>query len=124
MVRARATIAIVDDDAPLRLALDNLIRSGGFSAGLFADAESFLADPDHSRFHLLLTDIQMPGMSGPELVRTLRRDGKTIPVIIMTAVALDQLPPRVRATPAFLFVEKPFDGDMLLSAIEQALARR
>lgn len=114
-------IAIVDDDAPLRLALDNLIRSGGYRTILFPDAETFLGRQHEGAPDLLITDFQMPGMSGLDLIQTLRRHGSRIPIIMMTALAFDQLSLRAEAAGAFICLEKPFDEAILFSAIERAL---
>lgn len=117
----KALIAIVDDDAPLRAALDNLIRSDGYSTVQYADAESFLDRPACQVIDLLISDYQMPGLNGLELLKMLRNRGATFPVILMTALGFDQLAPSVKAEGAFICLQKPFDEATLFAAINGAL---
>lgn len=118
----RALIAIVDDDAPLRAALDNLIRSEGYSTVLFADAESFLNRPSCQVIDLLISDYQMPGLDGLEMLKALRKRGAIFPVILMTALGFDEIAPTATKAGAFICMKKPFDEIELFSAIGRALA--
>lgn len=120
-LNSSVVIAIIDDDQPLREALNNLLRSHGHLVWLFPSAEAFLDAGLWGRADVLITDIQMPGMNGLELISEIRYRGNAIPIIAITAhhselVARDAIK---RGAIACLF--KPFDEDILLSAIEKAL---
>jgi FixJ family two-component response regulator len=79
------SIAIVDDDESLCRSLSRLLRHAGFQATAFLSAEEFLASPVQRRFGCLLLDVQLGGMSGPELHRRLLESGDRTPVIYITA---------------------------------------
>src|ERR1700756_3695796 len=78
-------ISIVDDDASMRDALVGLLRSLGYDARGFASGEDFLACSDLEQFACVITDIQMPGMSGFELKRRLDERHDSPPVIMIPA---------------------------------------
>jgi CheY-like chemotaxis protein len=78
------SIAIVDDDAQVRVGLRSLLRSYGYNVDAYDGAAALLADNAPGRHQCIITDLQMPGMSGIELLEQLRRDGCQLPVILMT----------------------------------------
>lgn len=114
-------ITIIDDDASLRAALVGLVRSLGYKASDFASAEDYLAAPLQS--DCIVTDIQMPGLSGIELKNELVRKGDTTPVIMITARGDAGLEQRARASGASCFLKKPFDTADLITCIESALGK-
>jgi FixJ family two-component response regulator len=79
------SVAIVDDDESLCRSLSRMLRQAGFRPSAFLSAEEFLASPVQSRFGCLLLDVQLTGMSGPELHRRLLEAGDRTPVIYITA---------------------------------------
>src|SRR4030095_10453841 len=91
------TIAVVDDDEAVRDALRNLIASLDLGVATFASAEEFLASPACRAAACLITDVQMPGMSGLDLQRHLAGSGNRIPVILITAFPRDHLRPQAEA---------------------------
>ena len=115
-------ISIIDDDESVRLALEGLIRSLGFRAAAYPSAEAFLTAEEHLQARCIITDIQMPGMSGIELKRRLVSDGCDAPVIMITARAEGQLHLQAKACGAFCFLKKPFEAADLIACIERALA--
>jgi FixJ family two-component response regulator len=115
-------ISIVDDDDSLRQALVALVRSMGFRSTAFASAEDFLAAPELKDTDCLVTDIQMPGMSGIELRRNLTERGIALPVIMITARTESGLQEKALASGAMFVLRKPFEADVLANCIEQALA--
>ena len=117
---AQPLIAIIDDDASLRLALAGLVRSLGYRARDHASAEDFLAANDDPA--CIVTDIQMPGLSGIELKDRLTETGRETPVIMITARDDEALHARARAAGAFCLLRKPFTGDALIECLEKALA--
>jgi FixJ family two-component response regulator len=112
-------IYVIDDDASVRKALKRLIRSAGMSAHAFASAEDFLSSslplPD-----CLVLDLRMPGMSGLELQQQLAAEGRSVPIVFISAH--DDAPTRfcALAAGAIAFLHKPFDDNALLDAIAQA----
>ncbi|WP_271407894.1 response regulator transcription factor [Pseudomonas sp. Q1-7] len=117
-------IAIVDDDESVREALEGLLRSSGYQARTYSDALDFLESADPNGTHCLISDIQMPGMSGVELHERLVESGVLIPTILITAFpeaaqrAGSALPGVIACLP------KPFPADRLLECVEDALRRR
>lgn len=78
-------ISIVDDDESGRIALGSLVRSLGCEPSLFSSAEEFLASAKSHDTACLISDVQMPGMSGLELQCELIKKGQNIPIIFITA---------------------------------------
>lgn len=117
---APARIAIVDDDGSIRSALSSLLRSIGYEVALFDCAEAFLDTSE--AIDCIVTDIQMPGLSGLELLERLTAEGDRRPVIIITAFPEAQLRERARRLGASSFLSKPFEAEMILHALEEALA--
>ena len=115
-------ISIVEDDESLRLALVGLIRCVGHSAEGYGSAEAFLANGAPASSHCVITDINMPGLSGIDLGKRLRADGNEVPVIMITARADPGLEEKAMAAGAFCFLRKPFEMDRLIACVEEALA--
>ncbi len=118
------TVAVVDDDEAVRDALSNLLASLDLGVATFASAEEFLASPACREAACLITDVQMPGMSGLDLQRHLTSNGSRIPVILITAFPRDQLRQQAEADGAFGFLAKPFEGRVMIDCIERALAEK
>lgn len=118
----RETVFIVDDDASVRDALALLLSLRGYATAVFANAEDFLAARQATWRGCVVLDIRMPGMSGLELQRCLAEGGSTLPVIVMTAHGDVAAARQAFLADAVDFLEKPFDSEQLLQAIENALA--
>jgi len=117
-------IAVVDDDESVRQAIDNLLRSLGFTVRSFASGEDFLESHRRRRAACLISDMQMPRMSGADIQATLAAEGDPTPVIFITAFPSDAGKARALAAGAVGFLAKPFDGGALIACVEQALRRR
>lgn len=115
------SIAIVDDDASVRVATESLVRSLGMKATTFPSAEDYLAALGVQPIDCLITDVQMDGIGGVELSQILRERGDTTPVIFITAFPDDRIRDRVMAAGAIGFLGKPFEGQALIDCIEMAL---
>lgn len=116
-------VHVVDDDPAVRASLRFLLESAGFAVSVHATAEAFLlAAAEGEPIGCLLTDVQMPDVSGLELQSRLAADGRRSPVIVMTGHG--DVPTAVQAMKdgALDFLEKPFDDDQLLDAVRRALA--
>jgi FixJ family two-component response regulator len=120
-VPKRPLISIVDDDASVRPALKGLMQSLGFAAEYFESAKDFLASHYLHRTACLIVDVNMPGMTGPELHEHLVSSGKAIPTILITAYPDDAVRNRVLSAGAVGYVTKPFAEDDLLACVHSAL---
>jgi len=116
-------IAIIDDDDEVRSATENLIQSCGLETRAFDSAQAFLDSPAASESQCLITDVQMPGMSGIELSRTLLDRGINVPTIFITAYPEERLRQQAEAFGAIGFLSKPFDAGRLLKCIGMAIGR-
>src|SRR5690242_6008835 len=103
-------IAILDDDEGVRTSLSSLVRSLGHDVCTYASAAAFLANADAGDPDCLITDVQMPGMSGAQLLEALAMAGRRFPVIVMTAFPSDATRQRVLAAGALAYLIKPVEG--------------
>jgi FixJ family two-component response regulator len=113
--------SVVDDDDSIRESLPDLIKEFGYAARAFPSAEEFLSSGAVDETSCLILDIAMPGMSGPELHRELRRCGEEVPVIFITGQKDETIRDRVLEQGAAGFLFKPFSDAALLAAIKIAL---
>ncbi len=118
----RDTVFIVDDDASVRDSLSLLLSLRGYATATFGSAEDFLAAVRPEWRGCVVLDIRMPGMSGLELQRSLRDSCPHLPAIVITAHGDVAAARQAFLADAVDFIEKPFDGDQLLRAIDLALA--
>src|SRR2546430_7074027 len=114
-------IVVVDDDASMRGALRNLLRSVGFRATAFASAEEFLQASQIQDTACAIVDVRMPGMSGLELQQHLATIQYPIPLIFITAHGDAEARARALRAGAVDFLYKPFSEEVLLRAIQSAL---
>ena len=119
---ARDPIVIVEDDSSISVALDRVLRLGGYRSRAFASAEAFLASDAPGEAACLVLDVQLDGMTGFELYEHLRGTSAARPVIFMSAVNDVASRRRAEAAGAVVFLAKPFTGRSLLDAVRSALA--
>jgi two-component system response regulator FixJ len=119
----KPTIYVVDDDAGVRDGLKALLAVKGFEVATFASAEAFLADVGEIGPGCVLVDVRMPGMSGLELQRELKKKHAALPVVIITGHGDVPMAVTALKAGAIDFIEKPFDTDALLAAIDEAMLR-
>ena len=115
-------ISIIDDDASVRVATNTLVRSLGYIAHTFASAEEFLQSSDVAETSCIVTDVQMPDMSGVDLQKHLIRKKLKLPIIFITAFPEEKIRTEVMKAGAIGFLSKPFDGPALALCIDAALA--
>ena len=118
---ALPTIAVVDDEECVRAAVANLLSSLGLEVAAFGSAEEFLASPVAASAACLITDIQMPGMSGLDLQRHLAASGNRIPIILMTGFPKEQARQQASAHGAVGYLAKPFESRQLIELIDAVL---
>ena len=115
---------IVDDDADVRDSLRALLESAGFEVRDFDSAKAILADGGLADGACLIADIRMPDMDGLALQQDLVQRKIGLPVIIVTGHGDVPLAVRAMKAGAVDFIEKPFDDELLLQSIKQALLLR
>ncbi|MBY3537558.1 response regulator [Rhizobium laguerreae] len=118
---AEILIGIVDDDLSLRRSLIRLVRSMGYEARGFASAEEFIEADSFERYSCIITDIQMPGISGIELTKFIAASHTKIPVMVVTARSEAALEQAAIASGAMCFLRKPIDTDVLVATLMRAL---
>jgi FixJ family two-component response regulator len=118
---ATVLVSIVDDDESVRESLPDLLKEFGFAVQSFASAEEFLASGRVDETRCLVLDIAMPGMSGPELQRELRRRNQRIPIVFITANEDSTECARLLDAGAVSCLIKPFSETALLRAVTKAI---
>jgi len=114
-------VHIIDDDDALRDSLSFLLSSAGIKTKTYETATGYANDPERGACGCILTDVRMPGMSGIDLLRKLKSDGITVPVIVMTGHGDVPLAVEAMKLGALDFVEKPFNDDALIASVRSAL---
>ncbi len=117
----RPTVFIVDDDPSIRRVLGQLFDSQRVRWQAFATAQAFLEQYEARQPGCLLLDVRMPGLSGLELQAQLVERGVRVPIVFMTAYADVPMSVRAMKAGAVDFVEKPFNEQLLLEAVQRAL---
>lgn len=110
-------IAVVDDDYRVLESLEDLLQSSGYETLLSLSAEEFLQSPQRPHVRVLISDIGLPGMSGIELVRTLRQRSESVPTILITGRNEAHLEQDARDLEVLRFLTKPFDTSELLDIL-------
>jgi FixJ family two-component response regulator len=121
--RSEPLIAIVDDDKPVRDALQRMLKSYGFTTDVFASAEHFLNSAGSEQASCLILDVRMTGMSGLALHQHLVAQGCRIPTILITAGPTSAERKRAVASGVMSYLAKPFSEQVLLDNVREALAR-
>ena len=120
----RRRLLLVEDDRALRQALTFTLTREGYEVTAAADGEAALDAGRNAALDLILLDVMLPGMSGVEVLRVLRREGVTTPVVILSAKG-DEIDRVVGLkVGADDYVAKPFSGPELLARIEAVLRRQ
>ena len=125
-MQVEGIIHVVDDDAAMRASLHMLLSSAGFEVVAYASGMELLDGLDRAPSATpccLVTDVHMPGMGGLELQERLSGGRHSMPVVVITGQG--DVPGAVRALKAGAvdFIEKPFDPEVLLSCVREALRR-
>ena len=127
MDKSKPLIAIVDDDESVCRAVRRLVRSIAMNAETFSSGQNFFdlldAMPSFQPDCLIL-DVQMPGMNGLDVQDRLATGGNSIPVIFITAHDDVGIREKALAAGAVAFLRKPFNDDLLIRTLQEALKRR
>ena len=114
-------ISIVEDDQPFRESMRKLLMSLGYTVEAFASAADFLASPLLPQTACLVSDVQMPGMTGVELHRCLLDAGYLIPTILVTAYPDEAVRKRALKSGVVCYLSKPVDDEHLERCLRSAL---
>ena len=121
MPETRQTIFIIDDDESVRRALRRLMASVGLKVETFATAEEFLQAPARPAPGCLILDVHLPGLSGLDLQKRLKAEGRSLHIVFITAYGEDQVRELAMRGGAIAFLQKPFEEQALLDAVGRAL---
>ena len=114
-------IWIADDDEAIRLVLEESLSSAGFKTKSFSSADDLVKNLQDTQPDLIITDVQMPGMLGYDLLKHISNNFEKLPVIVMTAFADMQAAIESFGGGAFEYIPKPFDLEDAIKIIERAL---
>jgi len=124
VMKHEPTVYVIDDDPAIRDSLSVLLRTAGFGGRFFAAAEAFLTSLKDKRPICALVDVCLPGMSGLELQQQLADRGLDAALVVMTGQANVPIAVQAMRAGALHFIEKPFDPEVLLEAVNEALSRQ
>lgn len=120
---ANRVVHVIDDDAAVRQSLAFLLSTAGLAVRVHASAVAFMKVLPEIEGGCVVTDIRMPEMDGLELQRRLQELKAGLPVVVMTGHGDVSLAVEAMKAGAVDFIEKPFDDEVLLSAVRSALSR-
>ena len=116
-------ISIIDDDASVRHGTANLLQSLGYDVVTFASAEEFLDSDQAEATACVISDVNMPGLSGLDLQQLLIDDGRCLPIIFITAFFSETTRAQALAAGAIGFLSKPYHEASLIQCLDTALNR-
>ena len=116
-------VAVIDDDESVRESVVGLIESAGYCVTFFRSAEEFLGCAEINTVACMIVDIRLPGISGLELLSSMRGHQRSIPAVCITAHADGNVRRQAIEAGSIAFLSKPFQADVLLDAVRVALAR-
>lgn len=116
-------VVLIDDDDAVLQSLRLLLQHRGLTVRCFYSVESFLEQAGDGEFDCVISDVRLPGMSGIDLQRELRRSRPGIPLILITGHGDVDMAVAAIKQGAVDFIEKPFDDDRLVTSITGAIER-
>jgi FixJ family two-component response regulator len=116
-------ISIIDDDASVRAATNNFLKSRGYIVYTFTSAQEFLRSTHLDDTSCVVADVQMPVMGGLDLLTHMRDRGYRAPFIFITGFPDEDVRARALKAGAICFLAKPFASRMLIECLESALEK-
>jgi FixJ family two-component response regulator len=116
-------VFVVDDDVSVRESLESLIRCAGWKPETFASAQAFLSRPKSDVPSCLVLDVSLPDLNGLDLQKRIGADRADMPIIFITGYGDIPMTVRAMKAGAVEFLTKPFDGEVLVNAVRNALER-
>lgn len=123
MIERDPLVFIIDDDASVRRSVERLFKSVGLKVEIFASAHDFLERERPDGPSCIVLDVRMPGFSGFDLQEELAAVNLRVPIVFLTAHGNVPLSVRAMKAGAMDFIEKPFDEQVLLDAVQRALEK-
>jgi two-component system, LuxR family, response regulator FixJ len=117
------TIYVIDDDDAVRQSLQFMLKAAGITARTFESAKAFMEALPQITAGCIVTDVRMPEVTGIDLLRHIMKNNPDLPVIVITGHGDISLAVEAMKIGAVDFLEKPFDGQQLLTAVRSALSR-
>ena len=117
-----SVVHVIDDDSAARESLTFLLGTAEFVVKAYESAEAFLDAVPSTQTGCVITDVRMPEIDGIELLRRLRSQGIALPVIVITGHGDVPLAVEAIKAGAADFIEKPYEGELLLEAVRSALS--
>jgi DNA-binding NtrC family response regulator len=124
MSKANGTVLIIDDDAEIRESIQMLLTSEGLSTAVAVDGEEGLRKVEENMYDAVLLDLMLPGKSGMDIHKDLKRVDPTLPVLIITAMAGVETAVMAIKEGCFDYLTKPWDNDKLLVSVANAIKQR
>jgi FixJ family two-component response regulator len=112
-------VVVIEDDPASQKTLARVLRAGGYEAATYASAEEFLSSPPRSTPVGLLLDVHLGGMSGLDLQRRLKKEGSTLPVIIITAFDDPRSREQAERLGCVAYLRKPCEAETILALLDR-----
>ena len=123
MARGRPAVVLVEDDERLRYALSGVLTVSGFRVVSFSSTEAAVEAAPWATAACLIVDIGLPGMSGLELLQSLRGRGDSMPAIVLTADTSRVTRDAAMRLGVSAYLEKPVRGRVLATAVREAISK-
>ncbi len=114
-------VLVVDDDNHMRIALKESLARAGYSVSIAEDGRAALAQIEKSMFDLVITDVKMPHLTGIDLLKEIKENAPSLPVILITGYGTVQDAVKVIKEGAYDYIQKPFNTDTLYGVVKRAL---
>src|SRR5678815_3896146 len=124
MSKGKGYVLIIDDDAEIRESIQMLIESEGLSVETAKNGEEGLLKVEENLYDLVLLALMLPGKSGMDVYKDIKRVDSTLPVVIITAMAGVDTAVLAIKEGCFDYVTKPWDNDKLLVIVDNAIRQR
>jgi len=124
MSRRKGTVLIIDDEEEIRESIELLLNSEGFSTNSAASGEEGLKKIDENLYDLVLLDLMLPGKSGMEVQREIKRIDPTLPIVIITAIGAVETAVAAIKEGSFDYVTKPWNNEKLIVIVTNAIKQR
>jgi DNA-binding NtrC family response regulator len=124
MSKGKGSVLIIDDDAEIRESIQMLLTSEGLTTAIAVDGEEGLRKVEENIYDVVLLDLMLPGKSGMDIHKDLKRVDPTLPVLIITAMAGVETAVMAIKEGCFDYLTKPWDNDKLLVSVANAIKQR
>ena len=124
MSRRKGSVLIIDDEEEIRESIELLLNSEGLTTHTAADGEAGLKKIEDNLYDVVLLDLMLPGKSGMEVQKDIRRIDPTLPVVIITAIGALETAVTAIKEGSFDYITKPWNNEKLLVIVNNAIKQR